>query len=314
MVAGGAVGGGRAVGEGVGRAVAVGRVEVGEVVVDEGVVAAVDVPVEAREEEVLLLEAGRRRSADGDVTDVQEKVDAGGTLRRGDGGRALRRGDGGRAGGGARGRQRDDVGVGVEDAADLAEAIVGEEVEEPVLDDGAADGAAELLLLVDGLGEQEGVSVVVERLVLVVGIERVEVGIAEVVEGVAVDGVGAGLGDGVDLTAGGLAELDGVVGGCGLELLDGVDGVDVGGTGGAAAGLGEEHLIVVGAVDVVLVVEAADAVEADEAGAAVGGDVGRVAGRRRSSCGRRPEGWRSGTGRWSGRPQSSRCRGAGIRW
>ena len=89
------------------------------------------------------------------------------------------------------------------------------------------------------------------------------------------DGVGAGLGDGVDLAAGGLTELDGVVGGLGLELLDGVEGVDVGRAGGAAAGLGEEHLVVVGAVDVVLVVEAGDAVEADEAGAAVGHDVGR---------------------------------------
>ena len=67
------------------------------------------------------------------------------------------------------------VGVGVEDATNLAEAVVGEEEEETVLDDGAADGAAELLLLVDGLGEEEGVSVVMERLELVVGIEGVEV-------------------------------------------------------------------------------------------------------------------------------------------
>ena len=117
----------------------------------------------------------------------------------------------------------------------------------------------------DGLGEEEGVSVVMEGLELAVGIEGVQVGIAEVVEGVAVECVGAALGDGVDLSAGGLAELDGVVGGLGLELLDGVDGVDVGGAGCAAAGLGEQHLVVVGTVDVVLVVEAADAVEADEA-------------------------------------------------
>ena len=59
VVAGGTVGRGRAIGEGVGRAVAVGRVVVGEVVVDEGVVAIIDVPVEPGEEEVLLLEAGR---------------------------------------------------------------------------------------------------------------------------------------------------------------------------------------------------------------------------------------------------------------
>src|SRR5271155_2781045 len=88
--------------------------------------------------------------------------------------------------------------------------------------------------------------------------------------------VGARLGDGVDLTTGGLTELDRVVRRLGLELLDGVDGVDVGSTGGATTGLGEEHLIVVRAVDVVLVVEAADAMEADEAGAAVWGHIGRV--------------------------------------
>ena len=115
-----------------------------------------------------------------------------------------------------------------------------------------------------------------EGLELVVRVEGVQVGIAKVIEGVAVEVVGAGLGDGVDLTACGLPELDGVVGGLSLELLDGVDGVDVGGTGCAAAGLREEHLVVVGAVDIVLVVETADAVEADESGAAVGGDVGRV--------------------------------------
>ncbi len=91
------------------------------------------------------------------------------------------------------GVSRDGVGVGVEDATDLAEAVVGEEEEEPVLDDGAADGAAELLLLVDGLGEEEGVSVVVEGLELVVGIEGVEIRIAEVVEGIAMEVVGTDL-------------------------------------------------------------------------------------------------------------------------
>ena len=145
-----------------------------------------------------------------------------------------------------------------------------------VLDDGAADRAAELLLLVDGLGEQEGRGSVVERLVLAVGVERVQVGITQVVEDVAMELVRAALGDGVDLAAGGLAELDRVVRGLGLELLDGVDRVDVRRARCAAAGLGEQHLVVVRAVDVVLVVEAADAMEADEAGAAVLRDVRRV--------------------------------------
>ena len=173
-----------------------------------------------------------------------------------------------------RGRERDVVAVAIEHAADAAEAVVGEEVEELVLDDGAADRAAKLVLLMDGLGEQERCGAVVQGLELVVGVERVERGVTQRVEEIAVDVVGAALGDGVDLAAGGLTELDGVVGGFGLELLDGVGRVDVRRTRGTATSFREEHLVVVGAVDVVLVVEAADAVEADEAGAAVLDDVG----------------------------------------
>ena len=61
MVAGRRVGGRRAVRECVRRAVAVGGIEVDEVVVDECVVAAVEVEVETREEQVLLLEAAGSR-------------------------------------------------------------------------------------------------------------------------------------------------------------------------------------------------------------------------------------------------------------
>ncbi len=132
------------------------------------------------------------------------------------------------------------------------------------------------MLLVDGLGEEEGVSTVVQRLELAIRIEGVQGRVTQHVERIAVDSVGAALGDGVDLSAGGLAELDGVVGGFGLELLDGVDGVNVGRTRRTAASFREEHLVVVGAVDVVLVVEAGDAVEADQAVAAVLDDVRRA--------------------------------------
>jgi len=149
------------------------------------------VPVEAGKEEVLLLEAGRRRRTRSYVAYAQQEVDAIYALGGADGSGTLRGCDDVGAGGGSGRRGRDGVGVGVEDATNLAEAVVGEEEEETVFDDGTADGAAELLLLVDGLGEKEGVSVVVEGLELVVGIEGVQRWIAEVVEGVAVDCVGA---------------------------------------------------------------------------------------------------------------------------
>ena len=71
---------------------------------------------------------------------------------------------------------------GIEHAAHAAEAVVGEEVKEPVLDDGAAHRTAELLLLVNRLREQERRRSVVQRLELAVGIQRVQRRIAQVVE------------------------------------------------------------------------------------------------------------------------------------
>ncbi len=143
-----------------------------------------------------------------------------------------------------------------------------------------------------GWVSRKGVAPLWQGLELVVGVEGVERGVTQGVEEIAMDGVGAALGDGVDLAAGGLTELDGVVGGLGLELLDGVDRVDVWSSRGAATGLREEHLVVVGTVDVVLVVEAADAVEADQTRAAILDDVGGEQDESRSSCAWRPAGSR----------------------
>ena len=60
------------------------RVVVGEVEVDEDIVAVVDVPVETREEEVLLLEAGRGSGPDGHIAYVEKELNAVGALCRGD--------------------------------------------------------------------------------------------------------------------------------------------------------------------------------------------------------------------------------------
>ena len=139
--------------------------------------------------------------------------------------------------------------------------------EELVLEDGTADGCAELVLDFNRL--KEDVVELVER------VERVEAGGAVVVKGVAVEAVGAGFGDRIDHATRGLTELGRVGGDGGLELLDAVEWKDVGGADRAAAGLGEEGLLVVGAVDEVGVVDTRDAAIADEPSVAVGGDVGR---------------------------------------
>ncbi len=87
--------------------------------------------------------------------------------------------------------------------------------------------------------------------------------------------VAAGFCDGVDDAAGGAAELSRVAYRGGLELRDGVDREDVGRADGTAAGFREELLIVVGAIDDVGVVDAGDAAIGEQAGGAVGDDVGR---------------------------------------
>jgi len=78
------VGRGRAVAEGIGRAVAVRLIEVRKVEIDKGIVLCVDVIVETREEEVLLGVASRRLISRADIGDGLKEGDAGGALGRTD--------------------------------------------------------------------------------------------------------------------------------------------------------------------------------------------------------------------------------------
>src|ERR1700686_5100708 len=106
-------------------------------------------------------------------------------------------------------------------------------------------------------------------------VDGAEVAGAVVPEGLAVDLVGAALGDGVDYAACGTAVFGGIVGGVNLEFLDG------GFAGGiadarAAALFAEECLIVVGTVDRVVVQQAGDAAEAHQTETAVRYGAGRA--------------------------------------
>ena len=92
VVAGGAVRCRRAVCECGIVAVAIGAVEIGEVVVHERIVLLIDVPVQPWEEDVLPCRARGRLLAG--VRDVQKELDRADALCGSDGGRALRRCDG----------------------------------------------------------------------------------------------------------------------------------------------------------------------------------------------------------------------------
>ncbi len=150
----------------------------------------------------------------------------------------------------------DDIDLGFRDAE--AKAFVGEEEEELVLDDGAANDAAEVILLFGVAGELRN-GVVIEP---VVGIEDI---VAEVFEGGAVEAVGAAARDDGELGTGGAAVLG--VEGVGLDLvfLHIVDGDEVvvaaivAGCGrGAGAGGTEVDVTALGDADV-----GADAVDGE---------------------------------------------------
>ena len=129
--------------------------------------------------------------------------------------------------------------------------------------DGAAEGEAEDVVAV-------GRDVSAEEVVgVAVGVEVV---VAEVLVGAAVDGVGAGLGDDVDLAGGVAAELGAVLSAEGLELGDGV-----------GAGIGVEREVgaaveVVRAVNGPVVGGGAAAVDGEGDGAGSAVDAGRAAG------------------------------------
>ena len=109
--------------------------------------------------------------------------------------------------------------AGVSDREDLPRAVVSEEVEKLVPDRSAALFCSELLLLVDGL------CIVARR--LIDRVKRVQARITQVIEQVAVHGIGAGFRHGVYDAARGLAELRAVVTGADAELLDRIETVSV---------------------------------------------------------------------------------------
>ena len=144
-------------------------------------------------------------------------------------------------------------GLGGDGLAD-ALAFIAEEEEGLIPQDGTANGGAEGVLFEGGLfdaGRGEvgaGVGVLV----------------ADKLVGGAVELVGAGLGDDVDLAAGHAAVLGGVDAGEQAELLDDFNGR-------AEAGLGDAHVVVEDAVDGELVGDLAGAGDVDAAAEAEGG-------------------------------------------
>ena len=196
--------------------------------------------------------------SEGDVVDGSARIAAGQALQVRVGGCAF-------APRNERGaRQRERSAGGVSDGEHFARAIIVEEIEKLVFENGAAGAAAELLLLMDGLG--------VDTFRFVVRIERVQRRIAQVIEQVGMKVVRARFGDGVDDAARRLAELGAVVTGADLEFLNGIEAVGVG-DGGTAARFREESLIVVGAVHRIVVVEARYAAIGNQS--AVGSDARR---------------------------------------
>ena len=154
----------------------------------------------------------------------------------------------------------------------LADAFIGEEEECFVFEDGAADGAAELVFAQLGLAGRDGVGggSDVDDVEVVARVEEV---VAEELEDGAVELVGAGAGDGVDDAAGFAAVFGGGVGSDDGEFLDGVDAeVFTGDASGRAVGVVVDG-DAVDAVVVLLRTSAGDGqLGAEAAVAAIGAD------------------------------------------
>ncbi len=190
-----------------------------------------DVMEEVAGELVGLDGAGRRAGGDGGGDAL-----CGGLRTDGEEVHDLCPGRTGRAGGeeGAL-RLGGDV-AGEEDGLLLAKALVAEKEEGLVLEEGAAECAAEVVTI----------ELVLARGFAIEEVAGVEVVVAEVVEGLAVDLVGAGAGGDVDDGAGGAAELGAEGGVDDLELGGGVDG-------GLEGDLVLRHIVEVDAVDLEVV-------------------------------------------------------------
>jgi len=164
------------------------------------------VPVEARKEKIRFREAGGRCKRVG-----QDEVDGAGALRSVNRGGALGGRDDGSGSIPSGWRLRDDVVVVIERFAYATKTVVGEEVKQAIFEDGSANRATELLLLVNGLRQKKGrrarVRGVESRVPPGQRVKSIEGGIAKVIEEVAVDGVGSGPRDRVDLSADVLSEL-----------------------------------------------------------------------------------------------------------
>src|SRR6185437_2595336 len=94
---------------------------------------------------------------------------------------------------------RDCIRVRVKHASHAAEAVLGEEEKEPVSENGSAYRSAKLMLLMNRLRQQKRSRAVMQRLELAIGIECVQRGITQIVEGIAVELIGAAAGNRVHL-------------------------------------------------------------------------------------------------------------------
>src|ERR1700676_3498897 len=142
----------------------------------------------------------------------------------------------------------------VKDRVHFAEAVIGAEKEQLILDDGRAHAPAKLVLLMDGLG--------VNPARLSQGIQGVQVWVAQIVKQVAMQLVRAGLGNRVHHPAGSLTQFRAVIAGSHRKFSYGIGAIDVGNNDRASPRLRKKGLAVVGPVYRVPVVERRESAEA----------------------------------------------------